>query len=90
LAELRRVIAALEGEGGQVNVAPGGAEQRAPLPSPPEPRFADLTARELIEVLPSLERPGLEALREHEREHAGRRTVLAAIDALLGQDAESG
>ena len=90
LAELRRVIAALEGEGGQVNVAPGGAEQPAPLPSPPEPRFADLTARELIEVLPSLERPGLEALREHEREHAGRRTVLAAIDALLGQDAESG
>ena len=71
-------------------MAPGaGEEQEEPASPPglPEPRFADLTARELIGVLPSLERPGLEALREHEREHAGRRTVLAAIDALLERDA---
>ena len=89
LAELGRVIAALEGEGGQVNVAPGAGEQEEPPSAPglPEPRLADLTARELIDVLPSLERPGLEALHEHEREHAGRRTVLAAIEALLERDA---
>jgi hypothetical protein len=87
LAELRRVIAALESEG-QVNVAPGAGEAPAGelAPVAAEPRFADLTARELIELLPSLERPGLEALRAHEREHAARRTVLAAIDALLARD----
>jgi UDP-glucose 4-epimerase len=106
LAELSRVIAALEDEG-QVNVAPGGgpptatagappppeppaapaaAGPRTP-PAPPEPRFADLTARELIDLLPSLERPDLEALRAYEHEHAGRRTVLAAIDALLARKA---
>jgi UDP-glucose 4-epimerase len=87
LAELRRVIAALEHEG-QVNVAPGGSEPAGHElgPAASEPRFADLTARELIDLLPSLERPGLEALRAHEQEHAARRTVLAAIDALLARD----
>jgi UDP-glucose 4-epimerase len=88
LAELSRVISALEGEG-QVNVAPGAGDAAAQEPAaaaPAEPRLADLTARELIEVLPSIERPGLEALRAHEQEHAARRTVLAAIDAILARD----
>jgi UDP-glucose 4-epimerase len=95
LAELRRVLAALEAEGVQTNVAPGerspGVAADAPRPAAvdaPRPtatgaRFEDLTARELIGLLPSLDRADLEALRDHERAHAGRRTVLAAIDGLL-------
>jgi UDP-glucose 4-epimerase len=42
-----------------------------------------LEARELIKLIPSLEPAALEALREHERTHRARRTVLAAIDSSL-------
>jgi UDP-glucose 4-epimerase len=88
LAELRRVLAALEAEGVQTNVAPGERTPEIPADSPPRPavggaRLEDLTARELIGLLPSLERADLEALRDHERAHGGRRTVLSAIDGLL-------
>jgi UDP-glucose 4-epimerase len=106
LAELRRVLAALEAEGVQTNVAPGERPADAPAEAqppagaattPPEPgaapgasgggaRFEDLTARELIGLLPSLDREDLERLRDHERAHAGRRTVLAAIDGLLERE----
>jgi hypothetical protein len=36
-----------------------------------------------VALLPSLDREGLAALREHEAAHAARKTVLGAIDRLL-------
>jgi hypothetical protein len=76
LAELTKVIAAIEERGGRVNSAP-----------PPRPAAAggydDLAADELIALLPSLEAPALEALRAHEAAGPGRRTVLGAIDRML-------
>jgi UDP-glucose 4-epimerase len=76
LAELTKVIAAIEERGGRVNSAP-----------PPRPPVAggydDLRADELIALLPSLEAPALEALRAHEAAGPARRTVLGAIDRML-------
>jgi UDP-glucose 4-epimerase len=76
LAELTKVIAAIEERGGPVNTAP------APRP-PAAGGYDDLRADELIALLPSLEAPALEALRAHEAAGASRRTVLAAIDRIL-------
>jgi UDP-glucose 4-epimerase len=76
LAELTKVIAAIEKRGGPVNTAPAS---RAPVAG----GYDDLRADELIALLPSLEAPALEALRAHEAAGAARRTVLAAIDRIL-------
>jgi UDP-glucose 4-epimerase len=88
LGELRKVIAAVEAEGVQTNVAPGERAAADAAATSPETGtagvgLADLPARQLIGVVPSLSRSELEALLAHEREHAGRRSVLAAIDAAL-------
>ncbi|MCW3012626.1 MAG: hypothetical protein JWO90_3030, partial [Solirubrobacterales bacterium] len=56
----------------------------APVHAPPA-GYADLDAREVIALLPGLEPAALEALRAHEAEHAGRKTVLSAMDALLAR-----
>ncbi len=53
-------------------------------PAPP-PGYADLDAKEVIALLPSLEDEALEVLRAHEDDHGARKTVLAAIDALLAR-----
>ena len=52
--------------------------------SPPE-SYDELPAKELVALLPSLPQESLEALREHEAAHRGRRTVLLAIDSLLAR-----
>ena len=93
LGELRKVIAAVEAEGVQTNVAPGArVAPEAQAEAVAEAGagagtggvgLADLPARQLIGVVPSLSHSELQALQAHEREHAGRRTVLAAIDAAL-------
>ncbi len=44
-----------------------------------------LTAREILALLPSLDRPDLEALRAHEQTHAARASVLRGIDRLLAR-----
>jgi UDP-glucose 4-epimerase len=76
LAEVQKVIAALQEDDETLhNVAP---RDRRPLAS-----LDDLTARDIIALLPSLEPGDLAALREHEEAHAGRTTVLRAIDGLL-------
>jgi UDP-glucose 4-epimerase len=77
LAEVQKVIAALqEGDDAPVNVAP-----RRPAAVPEG--LDDLTARDIIALLPALAPSDLAALREHEASHAGRTTVLRAIDGLL-------
>jgi UDP-glucose 4-epimerase len=61
------------------NVAPGGAA-RAALAAP---SYDDLTAEELVALLPSLDAADLPRLREHEAANAAREKVLRAIDRLL-------
>ena len=48
-------------------------------------RYEDLDAEEVVAMLPSLERDHLEDLRVHERERAGRESVVAAIDRILAR-----
>jgi UDP-glucose 4-epimerase len=73
---------------------PGPPEEPRPEPQPPArpaapapalatEHYDDLEANEVVALLPSLERADLELLREHERRHANRATVLEAIEALL-------
>jgi len=66
------------------NQAAGAPSAQSPSATPAPPAgYADLHAKEVIALLGSLHADGLTALREHEARHAGRKTVLAAIDALL-------
>ncbi len=67
------------------NLAAGEAAP-APRPTPAPPAgFADLDAKEVIALLGSLEPEALAALRAHEASGARRKTVLAAMDALLAR-----
>ncbi|WP_205698597.1 NAD-dependent epimerase/dehydratase family protein [Conexibacter sp. SYSU D00693] len=87
LAELRRAIDLLEGEGAPQNTAPGdrrpsgelGTGRRNGAPA----GYDDLDAEEVIALLPSLDPADLPALRAHEESHAGRESVVRAIDGLL-------
>jgi UDP-glucose 4-epimerase len=63
------------------NIAPGRRNGDSGAP----PGYDDLRADEVIEMLPGLEADALRRLREHEARHAGRRTVLSAIDRALAR-----
>ncbi|HEY3020815.1 MAG TPA: hypothetical protein VGJ32_11515, partial [Solirubrobacteraceae bacterium] len=64
--------------------SPNVRRQPPETPASTSPEDLDsLDARELVKLIPSLEPAALEALREHERSHRARRTVLAAIDSNL-------
>jgi UDP-glucose 4-epimerase len=52
---------------------------------PPVEHYDDLAAEEVIALLGSLESDDLALLRDHERDHAGRERVLAAIDSVLAR-----
>ena len=52
---------------------------------PPVDHYDDLASEEIISLLGSLEPPDLVALREYERTHAGRESVLGAIDSVLAR-----
>jgi UDP-glucose 4-epimerase len=52
---------------------------------PPVEHYDDLAAEEVIALLGSLEADDLAALRDHERDHAQRQGVLAAIDSVLAR-----
>ena len=78
---VRRVAAPREP---RANLAAG--EGPAATSSPRAPTgYADLHAKEVVALLASLDPGALEALREHEASHASRKTVLAAMDALLSR-----
>ncbi len=66
------------------NLAAG--ESQPATPAPP-PGYADLTAREVVGLLPSLDSEALGALRDHEAGNAARKSVLTAIDSLLARQA---
>lgn len=59
------------------------ASTAAPAASLPIPDYDDLTARKAIERLAGLAPAALRKLREYERRHANRKSVLEAIDRGL-------
>jgi UDP-glucose 4-epimerase len=64
--------------------APAGAEARNEIEGPaPLAAYDELAAEEVLEVLPSLGRDALEALRAYEGTHRARADVLGALDRLL-------
>ena len=67
--------------------APVAVEEAPPVAAPGAPveHYDDLAAEEVIALLGSLEADDLAALREHERDHAQRDGVLAAIDSVLAR-----
>jgi UDP-glucose 4-epimerase len=88
----RRAGAAAEEAVQRVNeeAAKRAAEETGrPAPEPPVAspveHYDDLAAEEVIALLGSLERPDLQALREHERRNANRVRVLSAIDSVLAR-----
>jgi UDP-glucose 4-epimerase len=72
--------ARLEAQARPRNTAPG-----APGATP---ALDELDAAEIIALLPSLDPAGLQALREHETAHRGRRAVISAIERLQRWEAE--
>ena len=87
IAELRKALAALgepvDGPGDPAATdSEGNAALRPAQPSPAE-AYDELDAAELRALLPSLERPDLEALYRHEFAGQRRREVLEEIDRLL-------
>jgi UDP-glucose 4-epimerase len=50
--------------------------------SAPPSGYDDLTAEEVVKLLPSLEAAGREAIADYERAHARRKTVLRAVERL--------
>ena len=54
-------------------------------PGAPVEHYDDLAAEEVIALLGSLEAGDLTALRDHERDHAQRPRVMAAIDSVLAR-----
>jgi UDP-glucose 4-epimerase len=48
--------------------------------------YGDLTAREILALMPSLEHDDLRALRAHEEANAGRASVIRGIDRLLERE----
>jgi UDP-glucose 4-epimerase len=66
---------------------PNARPALAPANSAPRSRdattYSGLTAKEIVELLPSLGRDDLTALHEHEAGHAKRQRVLRAIERLL-------
>jgi UDP-glucose 4-epimerase len=66
------------------NLAPGERRAARGPAGSDTPRYDDLGAKELIDLLPSLEPAALAELAAHEREHSARPEVLRAIASLQG------
>ena len=63
------------------NLAPGERRDGEDDDAPPS-GYDDLTADEVVKLLPSLEAAGREAIADYERAHARRKTVLRAVERL--------
>jgi UDP-glucose 4-epimerase len=99
LAELRRLLDELaerqeglaESPAERAAGEPRAAGRRTPRPRRaqwrgfPVDHYDDLESEEVISLLGSLERADLEALRDYEREHAARDSVVGAIDSVLAR-----
>jgi UDP-glucose 4-epimerase len=94
LAELRRLLDEVADRQDEAEAPAGGqvAERKAPRRPRerarrgfPVDHYDDLESEEVISLLGSLERADLEALHEYEREHAGRESVVGAIESVLAR-----
>ncbi len=94
LGELERAIAVVRAadddggdDGSQVNrppgARPGGESAPQAAAAPREPGYGALSATEVIDLLPSLDRRDVRRLRDVEASHQGREEVLTAIDRIL-------
>jgi UDP-glucose 4-epimerase len=104
LAELQRALNEL-GSGDEPAEAPQAAESEPPPPPQPRPRreppappprpgapvdhYDDLESEEVISLLGSLEPGDLRVLRAYESDHAGRESVLRAIDSVLARSPDA-
>ena len=78
---------------GAVAAEPEPPQPKAPEPEPdpgppfeaPVDHYDDLAAEEVISLLGSLEHEDLLALRAYERDHAGRKPVVGAIESVLAR-----
>jgi UDP-glucose 4-epimerase len=64
---------------------PKRAPRAHPRPGAPVDHYDDLESEEVISLLGSLEPGDLRVLRRYERDHAGRESVLGAIDSVLAR-----
>lgn len=64
------------------NLAPG--ERRGANGTKPPSGYDELTAEEIVRLLPALDAAGVEAIGDYERAHARRKTVLRAVERLQG------
>ncbi len=55
----------------------------------PVDHYDDLSGDEIVSLLGSLETPDLRVLRDYERDHAARRAVIEAIDAMIARSEAS-
>jgi UDP-glucose 4-epimerase len=98
VVELRRVLESFAEtagvEGGSERPEPPPEPKPAPpseprpeptAPSEPLEHYDELAAEEVISLLGSLEPSDLAVLREYERAHASRESVLGAIDSVLAR-----
>jgi UDP-glucose 4-epimerase len=83
LAQLRRALDALQAPDGPPPVSRVAAPAVSAATAKAPPGYADLSAAEVVSLLPSLEPEDLAALRMHEAAHQGRASILDAIDGLL-------
>ena len=73
---------------GRPAAPPAHPEPEPPVATPAGPpvdHYDDLASEEIVSLLGSLESPDLVALRDYERSHAGRESVLGAIDSVLAR-----
>jgi UDP-glucose 4-epimerase len=84
----RQLGARLQETEAPANLSPGTArEDEPPAGARAAAHYGDLHAREVIALLGDLDPDALRALRQHEAAGAARKTVLAAVDALLAREA---
>jgi UDP-glucose 4-epimerase len=68
---------------------PKPAPRAHPRPGAPVDHYDDLESEEVISLLGSLEPSDLRVLREYERDHAGRESVVSAIDSVLARSGDA-
>ncbi|MEA3334529.1 MAG: DUF4870 domain-containing protein [Chloroflexota bacterium] len=62
------------------NISTGkGAQVNLPIEG-----YENLTVREVVPLLPELDRDGLQAIRDYEAAHSNRTTILRAVDKRMG------
>jgi UDP-glucose 4-epimerase len=85
LTELRRMLDELADRYEPAEPRRPSRPRRRARPGFPVDHYDDLESEEVISLLGSLERADLEVLREYEREHAARESVVGAIESVLAR-----